>query len=60
MTLYPVEVKKTAMPHGDDVKHFKALEQFGKQTGPGAVLCLCSRPLPLADLNALSIPVWEI
>ncbi|MDR3166939.1 MAG: ATP-binding protein [Treponema sp.] len=60
MTLYPIEVKKTAMPRGDDVKHFKALEQFGKKIGPGAVLCLCSRALPLADLKVLSMPVWEI
>jgi predicted AAA+ superfamily ATPase len=60
MTLYPMEVKKTAMPRKDDVKHFKALEQFGKPIGPGAVLCLCSRVLPLADLKVLSVPVWDI
>jgi predicted AAA+ superfamily ATPase len=60
MTLYPVEVKKTALPRKEDVKHFKALEQLGKPVGPGAVLCLCSRSLPLAGLNVLSMPVWEI
>ncbi|MDR1175951.1 MAG: DUF4143 domain-containing protein [Treponema sp.] len=60
MTLYPIEVKKTAMPRKDDAKHFKALEQFGKPIGPGAIPCLCSHSLPLADLNALSVPVWEI
>ncbi|MCL2879143.1 MAG: ATP-binding protein, partial [Treponema sp.] len=40
MTLYPIEVKKTAMPGINDIKHFSVLEKLGKKTGTGAVLCL--------------------
>ena len=59
MTLYPVEVKKTAMPGENDIKHFKVLEKLGKKIGTGAVLCLSKGRIAI-NREAVSIPVWEI
>ena len=59
MTLYPIEVKKTAMPEEKDIKNFKTLEKLGKKTGTGAVLCLCKERTAI-NREAVSIPVWEI
>ena len=47
--LYPVEVKKSALPGSDSIKTFAALEQTGTKTGHGAVICLCKEPLPLKN-----------
>jgi predicted AAA+ superfamily ATPase len=59
MTLYPIEVKKNAMPDEADIKHFKVLEKLGKKIGMGAVLCLGQKRMPI-NRDAVSIPVWEI
>ena len=59
MTLYPIEVKKTAMPGEKDIKHFNALEKLGKKIGTGAVLCLCQNRAPI-NRGAAAIPAWEI
>jgi predicted AAA+ superfamily ATPase len=59
MTLYPIEVKKTANPDSADVKNFSALEKLGKKTGTGAVICLQPSVIPLSR-EIVSIPVWEI
>ena len=36
---YPLEIKKTASPKPDDVRHFQALERLGLRVGPGALVC---------------------
>jgi predicted AAA+ superfamily ATPase len=59
MTLYPVEVKKTAMPGEADIKNFNALKKLGKKIGTGAVLCLSQNRIP-RNREVVSIPVWEI
>jgi len=59
MTLYPIEVKKSAMPGETDIKHFSALKKLGKKTGMGAVLCLGQNRISI-NREAISIPVWEI
>jgi predicted AAA+ superfamily ATPase len=59
MTLYPIEVKKTAMPGESDIKHFSALKKLGKKTGTGAVMCLSQDRIPI-NREAISLPVWEI
>jgi predicted AAA+ superfamily ATPase len=59
MTLYPIEVKKTAMPGENDIKHFSALKKLGKKTGTGAVMCLSQDRIPI-NRETVSIPVWEI
>jgi predicted AAA+ superfamily ATPase len=59
MTLYPIEVKKSAMPGKEAVKHFGVLKKLGKAAGPGAVLCLSQDPFPI-NREVSAIPVWEI
>jgi len=59
MTLYPMEVKKTANPNSDDYKQFKSLSVFKKPVGTGAVICLYNKKESL-DKNIISFPVWEI
>jgi hypothetical protein len=46
-TLYPLEIKKSASPRKEDVRHFGLLEKLGMPVGPGGILCLVSRLLPL-------------
>lgn len=58
-TVHPVEIKKTASPGKDDVRHFAALAGLGLPVGPGGVVCLAQRSLPLGD-GARSIPVSEL
>lgn len=53
---YPVEVKKTASPTREDAKLFAGLRALDLGEGEGAVLCLCSEPLPLGEkVSALPI-----
>jgi predicted AAA+ superfamily ATPase len=59
MTLYPVDVKKTAMPDKTDTKNFKTLAGLGKKVGTGTILCLYPTVMPMGE-NSLSCPVWEI
>ena len=59
MTLYPIEVKKTANPNGDDFKTFKTLSVLKKTIGTGAVICLYNKITSIAE-DVVSIPVWEI
>ncbi|MDR2563174.1 MAG: ATP-binding protein [Prevotellaceae bacterium] len=47
--LYPVEIKRSASPKTDDVKHFNALTRMGLQTGKGSLICLYDKLLPLND-----------
>lgn len=57
--LFPVEIKKTASPKRDAIRHFRALEKTGKQMGPGSVICLSQELLPLDGTNHV-VPVWLI
>jgi predicted AAA+ superfamily ATPase len=59
MTLYPMEIKKTANPNADDFKSFKTLSVFKKPIGTGAVICLYKRTISIGE-NVISVPVWEI
>lgn len=53
-TLYPVEIKKTAMPSAGAARHFAVLEKFEQRIGPGAVLCLKQTDVPLSSrVNAI-------
>jgi hypothetical protein len=60
MTLYPVEVKKTALPGLSDAKNFSVLKKLGKQIGTGAIICLSSNFSPLPKQDIIAVPVWEI
>jgi predicted AAA+ superfamily ATPase len=70
-TLYPVEIKKSASPGADAIKHFPVLkpvtdpERFGgllelkTNIGTGAVVCMAEDLLPI-DENNWRVPVWLI
>jgi predicted AAA+ superfamily ATPase len=45
--IYPVEIKRSASPKTDDVKHFNILSQLGVVVGTGAIVCLYDKILPL-------------
>jgi predicted AAA+ superfamily ATPase len=63
MTLYPIEIKKTTSPIGNDMRNiadFKAIEKLGKSSGKGAVICLSSSIMPVPQKNIITVPVWEI
>jgi hypothetical protein len=54
--LYPLEIKKSAMPSREDVRHFQALGRLKAPTGPGGVICLARDVLPLTRATH-TIPV---
>ncbi|MDR1474763.1 MAG: ATP-binding protein [Endomicrobium sp.] len=57
--LYPIEVKKTALPSKNDIKNFSLLKQFKLKVGTGIVICLRHESFPL-DENTLALPIFEI
>ncbi len=57
--VYPLEIKKTASPRPEDVRHFQTLERLGLPIGPGGLICLAQQSLPLTA-TVRSIPVGEI
>ncbi|MDW7663144.1 MAG: DUF4143 domain-containing protein, partial [Bacillota bacterium] len=58
-TLYPIEIKKSAQPKPNSIRHFKVLEKTGRQIGMGGVICLCSDIIPI-DRNNNFVPVSMI
>ena len=58
-TLYPIEIKKTARPTRDAVRHFHVLENLGAagpRIGAGALICLAETRLPLsAGIDAVPV-----
>lgn len=57
--VHPVEIKKTAQPGRDSVRHFLVLENLGLEIGAGAVVCLASERLPISA-RVEAIPAWEV
>jgi predicted AAA+ superfamily ATPase len=57
--LYPIECKKTASPGNGDVRHFSVLESLKMTVGPGGVICVAERSLPLGEA-VRSVPVGEL
>lgn len=55
-TLYPAEIKKTASPSQNARRQFAVLDKLGKTIGPGAVLCLVERDIPLSQ-TVTAVPV---
>ncbi len=58
-TLYPIEIKKSARPGKEAIKHFGVLEKTGKLVGEGSVVCLTGDLLPV-DRNNWYVPVWLV
>jgi predicted AAA+ superfamily ATPase len=53
-TIYPIEFKKTATPSTQASRAFACAGHLGKTVGPGAVLCLTPRDVPLtASVTAI-------
>lgn len=51
-TLYPLEIKKYADPKAADIKAFEVLDKIsGVKRGPGGLICLYDRVLPLAGAD---------
>ena len=46
--LYPVEIKKSASPTRDAIRHFEVLPRLGMPIGHGALVCLVSQALPIS------------
>lgn len=57
--IYPVEFKKTASPGKKNVSHFSVLKKLKIPIGPGCLICLAEKSVPLNErVNA--IPFSEI
>lgn len=58
-TLYPLEIKKTAMPDKRIIRTFKVIDKAPLKKGTGAVLCLTDK-LGAFDSDNLIVPIWMI
>lgn len=58
-TLYPFEIKKSASPDRDAVRHFETLRQTKKEIGTGGVICMTDSVYPLNKDNYY-VPIWLI
>jgi predicted AAA+ superfamily ATPase len=57
--LQPIEIKKSASPKKEMLKHFDAIHALDKPRGHGSLICLTDTPLALLpDVTAHSI--WDI
>jgi len=54
--LYPIEFKKSASPSVNAANNFSVLEKLGQPIGPGAVICLKQKAVPLSR-GVTAIPV---
>jgi predicted AAA+ superfamily ATPase len=57
--IHPLEIKKTASPGKNDVRHFQTLEKLKTPIGAGGVICLAPRCLRLTE-KAWAIPLGGI
>jgi predicted AAA+ superfamily ATPase len=56
--LYPLELKKTASPGKQSIRHFRVLEKLKMPIGKGGVICLAEQSLPLSsDINSIPVGV---
>ncbi|MCL2035296.1 MAG: ATP-binding protein [Oscillospiraceae bacterium] len=57
--LFPLEIKKTAMPGSQLTRVFKVLDKSSLQRGTGAVICMAEK-LGALDRDNLIVPVWLV
>ncbi len=57
--LCPIEIKKSASPKKEAIKHFSLLEKSGLEVSNGAVVCMVKDLMPLDTKNWL-VPLWLI
>ena len=58
-TLYPFEIKKSASPDRNAVRHFETLRRTKKEIGAGGVICMTDSVYPINKDNYY-LPVWVI
>jgi len=56
-TLYPFEIKKSASPGKNTVRHFETLRRTKKEIGAGGVICMTDNVYPINN-NYYYVPVW--
>ena len=54
--IYPIEIKKSGNPGTEAVRNFKALESLKLPIGPGCIVSLASRLLPITK-SVQAVPV---
>ena len=57
--LYPFEIKKTASPTKEMIKHFKCLEKTSKEVGTGGIICCYDVLMHLDEKNYI-IPISSV
>ena len=57
--LYPLEIKKTAIPKKEMIKNFSKLEKTKKEIGTGGIICFYDT-LTKLDENNYIIPVSNV
>lgn len=57
--LFPIEIKKTALPERKITRVFSVIEKSPLQRGAGAVLCMAEH-LSAFDKDNLIVPIWII
>lgn len=57
--IHPVEIKKSANPSKEDIRHFRVLNNLGMKIGNGSLICLADRKLPLNN-NVQIFPAFMI
>ncbi len=58
-TLYPLEIKKTALPDRRLIKNFKVIDKSPLQLGTSAILCMADS-FSAFDRDNLIVPIWMI
>ncbi len=54
--IYPIEIKKSANPGRDSIKHFAVLDKTQLEIADGGVICMCNDLIPI-DAHYWFIPV---
>ena len=57
--VYPLEIKKTTAPTKRDVRHFSLLKRLHLEVGPGCVLCMSEKTMPITK-TVQAVPVSRI
>lgn len=58
-TIYPIEIKKSASPSKESIRHFKVLQNLKQPIGTGAVVSLAPMQLPITE-TVEAVPVGMI
>jgi predicted AAA+ superfamily ATPase len=49
--IHPLEIKKSANPDGREIRKFSVLDKAAAQRGPGGVVCMCEKVIPIDSKN---------